>query len=128
MLPVSLTDEGRADTVTGSLPAEVVTLQWHGDTFDLPEGATLLASSPAYPNQAFRFRDGYGVQFHLEVSPSMAEEWAMVPEYGVYADRVLGPGSLPGLLGEVNDHAEAMRDHGRRMFQAWLDTTVGARV
>lgn len=128
MLPVSLTDEGRADPVTGSLPAEIVTLQWHGDTFDLPEGGTLLASSPAFPNQAFRFLDAYGVQFHLEVSPAMAEEWSHVPEYGAYADRVLGQGSLPGLIGEVTDHADEMCDHGRRMFEAWLETTVGARA
>jgi GMP synthase-like glutamine amidotransferase len=127
LLPVSLTDEGRSDPVTGVLPAEVLTLQWHGDTFDLPEGATLLASSPAYPNQAFRFREAFGVQFHLEVSPTMAEEWSHVPEYGEYADRVLGSGSLPRLLDEVNDRAEEMRDHGRRMFETWLDTTVGAR-
>ncbi|MEX0651667.1 MAG: type 1 glutamine amidotransferase, partial [Actinomycetota bacterium] len=127
LLPVSLTDEGRADPVTGSLPAEMVTLQWHGDTFDLPEGATLLASSPAFPNQAFRFLDAYGVQFHLEVSPAMAEEWSHVPEYGAYADRVLGHGSLPGLIGEVTDRADEMRDHGRRMFEAWLETTMGAR-
>ena len=35
-------------------PDGLVTLQWHGDTFDLPEGAVRLAGSPAYPNQAFR--------------------------------------------------------------------------
>jgi len=128
LLPVTLTDEGRADPVTGSLPSDVVTLQWHGDTFDLPEGATLFASSPAFPNQAFRFRDAYGVQFHLEVSPAMAEEWSHVPKYGESADRVLGTGSLPGLIGEVADRAGEMRDHGRRMFEAWLDATVGARA
>ncbi|MBA3764352.1 MAG: type 1 glutamine amidotransferase [Actinobacteria bacterium] len=128
LLPVTLTDEGRSDPVTSSLPAEVITLQWHGDTFDLPDGATLLASSPVFPNQAFRFLDAYGVQFHLEVSPSMAEEWAQVPEYGEYADRVLGPGSLPGLIDQVGDRAGEMRDHGRRMFEAWLDTTVGVRA
>jgi GMP synthase-like glutamine amidotransferase len=126
LLPVTITDEGRADPVTGSLPPEVVTLQWHGDTFDLPDDATLLASSPAYPNQAFRFANAYGVQFHLEVSPAMAEEWARVPEYGEYADRVLGPGSLPGLIVDVTARAGEMRDHGRRMFEAWLDATVGA--
>ncbi len=128
LLPVTLTEEGRADPVTGSLPPEVVTLQWHGDTFDLPDGVTLLASSRDYANQAFRFRDAYGVQFHLEVSPSMAEEWSQVPEYGEYADRVLGPGSLTSMIGDVADRADEMRDHGRRMFEAWLDTTVSASV
>jgi GMP synthase (glutamine-hydrolysing) len=127
LLPVTLTDDGRVDPVTQVLPHEALTLQWHGDTFDLPEGATLLASSPPYPNQAFRFLDAYGVQFHLEVSPAMAAEWAQVPAYGGYADRVLGPGSLPGLIDEVTEHAGEMRDHVRRMFDAWLDTTGGGR-
>ena len=127
LLPVTLTDEGRSDPVIGSLPGEVLTLQWHGDTFDLPEGATLLASSPAYPNQAFRFRNAYGVQFHLEVSKGMADEWARVPEYGAYADRVLGPGSLPRLLGDFAGREGELRGHGRRMFEAWMDATIGVR-
>ena len=67
---MALTDEALVDPVFGGLPHEILTLQWHGDTFDLPEGAVRLAGSPAYPNQAFRFgRSAYGVQFHLEVSP-----------------------------------------------------------
>jgi len=124
LLPVTLTDEGCADPVMGSLPRSVVTLQWHGDTFDLPDGAVLLASSPVYPAQAFSYRNAYGVQFHLEVSRAMAEEWRRVPEYGAYADRVLGPGSLPGLIGEFAAREAEMRDHGRTMFTAWMDATV----
>ena len=54
VLPVSLTDEGRADPVFAGLPREFATLQWHGDTFELPEAAVLLAGSTSYPNQAFR--------------------------------------------------------------------------
>jgi GMP synthase (glutamine-hydrolysing) len=128
VLPVTLTQAGRDDPVTGTLPIEVPTVQWHGDTFDLPHGATLLASSPAYPNQAFRFANAYGVQFHLEVSREMAEEWAEVPAYGEYADRVLGRGSLTSLIEEIGDGAPVMRDHGRRMFEAWLDAMVGAQA
>lgn len=128
VLPVTLTQAGRDDPVTGALPGDVLTVQWHGDTFDLPDGATLLASSPEYPNQAFRYGKAYGVQFHLEVSREMAEEWAQVPAYGEYADRVLGPGSLTSLIDAIGDGATTMRDHGRRMFEAWLDATVRVRV
>jgi len=128
LLPVTLTEEGRADPVLGSLPPEVITLQWHGDTFDLPEAATLLASSPAYPNQAFRVRNAYGVQFHLEVTPAMAEEWSRVPAYAEYADRVLGPGSLPRLLDSFEASAGDLLDHGRRMFESWIDAIVEVRT
>src|SRR4249920_2535521 len=128
VLPVRLTERGRADPVLGRLPAEFGTLQWHGDTFDLPSGAVLLASSDPYPNQAFRFERAYGVQFHLEVSVAMAEAWAEVPAYGEYLDRVLGPGSLPRMIEEVSDRQIEMLDHARTMFEKWLDTTVGART
>jgi GMP synthase (glutamine-hydrolysing) len=128
VLRVRLTEEGRADPVLGALPAEFETLQWHGDTFDLPKGAVLLASSDPYPNQAFRFARGYGVQFHLEVSVLMAEAWAEVPAYGEYLDRVLGPGSLPRVIEEVSHHQTEMLDHARTMFESWLDMTVGART
>src|SRR6188508_1863396 len=82
LLPVYLTEAADHDPLFAGLPRELLTLQWHGDTFALPEGAVLLASSPAYPNQAFRFgRAAYGIQFHLELSHEMAEEWAGVPAY-----------------------------------------------
>jgi len=128
LLSVTLTDAGRADPVLGSLPDEVVTLQWHGDTFDLPEGATLLASSPAYPYQAFRVGNAYGVQFHLEVTPAMADEWSRVPAYAEYADRALGPGSLPELLSRFGTSAGELMDHGRRMFESWVDAIVQVRT
>ncbi|MCL4402797.1 MAG: type 1 glutamine amidotransferase, partial [Acidobacteria bacterium] len=48
----------------------------HGETFDLPPGAELLASSEACRNQAFRASSHvYGIQFHLEVTPLMIAEW-----------------------------------------------------
>ena len=121
LLPVDLTDEGRADPVFGPVQRELVTLQWHGDTFDLPAGAMRLASSPAYANQAFRFERAYGVQFHLEVSAEMAREWAEVPEYVASLERTLGADGAPAFLAEIEDNADAMRSEGRALFERWLD-------
>jgi GMP synthase (glutamine-hydrolysing) len=54
--------------------------QWHSDTFDIPDGAVHLASSPSCPNQAFRYGDStYALQFHLEVEEALIERWLTVP-------------------------------------------------
>jgi GMP synthase-like glutamine amidotransferase len=124
ILPVTLTEEGRSDPVFGSLPEELPTLQWHGDTFDLPPGAVRLAGSPAYPNQAFRAGRAYGVQFHLEVSPDLAREWAEVPEYATSLERMLGPGALDHLIEELESASGTMAEHATGLFERWLDHVV----
>jgi len=48
---------------------------WHGDTFDLPVGATQLALSENYLNQAFQYKSAIGLQFHLEVNEQMVNLW-----------------------------------------------------
>ncbi len=51
-------------------PRSFVPLHWHGDTFELPATASVIASSSAYPNQAFTFGENcLGLQFHLELTP-----------------------------------------------------------
>jgi GMP synthase (glutamine-hydrolysing) len=124
LLPVALTDDARADPVFADAPPRLITLQWHGDTFDLPEGAVRLASSPAYENQAFRVERAYGVQFHLEVSSDMAREWARVPEYVSSLERTLGREGGPAFLAEIEERADDMRAAGRVIFERWLDHVV----
>jgi GMP synthase-like glutamine amidotransferase len=122
VLDVRLTDAGRADAVTGGLGAAFPTLQWHADTFDLPPGATLLASSPAYANQAFRWgRATYAVQFHLEVTQHMAQEWAAVPAYATSLERVRGPGAFDDLMSAFAARAGEMQELARVLFGRWLD-------
>jgi GMP synthase (glutamine-hydrolysing) len=121
LLPVELTGEALSDPVFSVLPRSLVTLQWHSDTFDLPVGAVRLASSPTYPNQAFRFANAYGVQFHLEVSNEMAREWTAVPAYADSLERVLGPGTSEELVSRVEQSSAEMLAHGQALFERWLD-------
>ena len=83
-----------------------------------------LAGSPAYPNQAFRFANAYGVQFHLEVSTQMAREWADVPEYAASLERVLGPGATGRFRRADRGAVAEMLAHGRALFERWLDAVV----
>jgi len=121
LLPVELTAEGKTDPVFAGLESGLATLQWHGDTFDLPEGAVRLARSPAYENQAFRFERAYGVQFHLEISAEMAREWADLPEYVASLERTLGAAGAPAFLAAIEERAAEMRAAGRVLFERWLD-------
>ena len=122
MLPVYATPDAIVDPVFSGLAWPRPTLQWHQDTFDLPEGATLLATSPEYPNQAFRVgRVAYGVQFHVEVDEPMADEWARVPAYIASADEVLGPGGLNRLLADFRASMGEMQADGRVLFSRWVD-------
>lgn len=60
-------------------PCEDV-FQWHGDTFELPQGAHHLASSELCENQAFLYgKNVLGLQFHLEVDQRMINRWLHVP-------------------------------------------------
>ena len=91
-LGVDPTDAGEASPVRHARGIRFV--QWHGDTFDLPEGVERLASSPAYANQAFRRGDWMlAVQFHPEVTPAIHEDWLEawgdeLPEYGLSVERM----------------------------------------
>jgi GMP synthase-like glutamine amidotransferase len=122
LMPVALTEAAGGDRLFAGLPPELPTFQWHGDTFELPEGSVLLASSPAYPHQAFRHGGlAYGIQFHLEVSQQLVREWAEVPEYAAALERVLGPGALPRLVADFGVAAETLAAHGRTLFERWLE-------
>ncbi len=85
---VFLTDAGKKDSLLQRLPEYLNVFQWHGDTFETPYGGELLATAGECPHQAFRYRNAYGLQFHIEVTGAMIEEWFDDrPELGNYMNQ-----------------------------------------
>ena len=73
---IRLTEEGITDPAFSALGESPMVLHWHGDTFDIPEGATRLAGSEMYPNQAFAYGSNvYALQFHIEATREMIGDW-----------------------------------------------------
>lgn len=114
--PVSRTAE---TPVTRSLPDEAMAFHWHGDTFDLPAGATRLYESDGCRNQAFRYDDRvYGLQFHLEATEKSIAELLDVssPGDGPYIQS-------PERIQSQGEYLDDLEDH---LFRA-MDT-IEARV
>jgi GMP synthase-like glutamine amidotransferase len=73
---VELTQAGKQDPLFATVGSSIPVFHWHGDTFDLPEGAVLLASNKEYAQQAFRFGScAYGLQFHIEPDSGTWLDW-----------------------------------------------------
>ena len=71
---VTLNHNGQNDLFKDIKSKTMRVFQWHGDTYDLPSTATIMASSELYP-QAFRIGTAVGIQFHLEVNYEMIKRW-----------------------------------------------------
>ena len=84
---VTLTDAGRRDPVLGRGTRVLPALHWHGDTFDLPDGATLLASNDAYAHQAYRIGSAYALQFHVEITADQLIDLEPELPHGVRIDK-----------------------------------------
>lgn len=99
-------------------------LHWHGDTFDLPEGAVHLASTPVCRNQAFAVgAHTLGLQFHPEVSGDAQESWLVGHAHEIAHTKGV---TATGLRAACREHTGDARRQGRAFFGSWLDSLVRA--
>lgn len=90
--------EDPADPVLGGLAPRAEVLHWHGDVFELPDGATHLASSGLSAQQAFRVGNAWGVLFHPEADLALAERWMATPAMAAEAVEALGEAGAAAIV------------------------------
>jgi len=98
-------------------------LHWHGETFDLPENAVLLASSEKYPHQAFSYgKKVLALQFHPEVTQYGLERW-FIGHIGeiMQVDGI----SVAQLRGDTHRYANQLEVQGELFFNSWLNDVTG---
>ena len=97
-------------------------LHWHGETFDLPPSATLLASTESYPNQAFSYgKNILALQFHPEVTQHGMEKW-FIGHIGeiMQAQNV----SVERLRQDTQQFANRLEVQGELFFNSWFNAVI----
>ncbi len=92
--------------------------QWHGDTFDLPDGAVVLAGSALYRNQAFRMGNSYGLQFHVEVRETDIRNW--IHEYKAELATLKATVDPEVILRDTALYVHRLNEMSREIFSAFF--------
>jgi GMP synthase (glutamine-hydrolysing) len=115
--PLTATAAGGRHALRHLLDPELPVLHFHGETFDLPAGAELLASTPSCENQAFSLGShALGLQFHPEVTAEQLESW-WVGNTGELSAAGL---SVPRLRAESYAHAPRLLEPLQSFLDEWL--------
>ncbi|MGB6703349.1 AAA family ATPase [Methyloceanibacter sp.] len=122
--PVFLCEAARRDPVFRAFPRDIEVMEFHSDTFDLPEGAVRLARSSRYENQAFNVgRTAYAIQCHLEPSLDDARDW-FDGSLGETFEARYGRGSVAGFLDEYAHSMPLLQQTARQLFRRWLENAL----
>jgi GMP synthase (glutamine-hydrolysing) len=76
---VGTVDVASNSSALGRGDRQLPVLNWHRDNITAPRGSTVLATSPTCPVQAFQLGSAIGVQFHLELTTSLMDDWLREP-------------------------------------------------
>jgi GMP synthase (glutamine-hydrolysing) len=119
--PLTLTDAGRSSALRHLDGAKTAVLHWHGDTFDLPEGATRLASTEICANQAFVWGESaLALQFHAEAMGPMLESWFVGHSSEIAATEGI---TVSTLRADTARWTPVLRPLARLFFKEWLAKT-----
>ncbi|UJB39766.1 type 1 glutamine amidotransferase [Streptomyces sp. A1-5] len=124
-----LLDVDRDDPVVGPLADAPGVLHWHGDRIVPDPAARVLARTDSTECQAFRAGPvAWGLQFHLEVTPRLLDDWLADPAFATEAEEALGADAVDRLRADARAAAPALRPlaerslaHLRSLFEAPAD-------
>jgi len=117
---LNVTEAGQSSLVKHLNGTQTSMFHWHGDTFDLPEGAALHASTDQYENQIYTYgKKALGLQCHPEVQEQQLEEWYVMFQKDITGNNPLIP--VQELRAQTKEHIEILNRQAKIFFNAWLD-------
>lgn len=94
---------------------------WHGETFDLPAGATHILSSAHCPNQAYSLGKHLAFQCHIEMTADMVRTWCEVGADEI-AEAIDSPGvqSIDDIHADLGARVAQLNAHARLVYERWI--------
>ncbi|MFF1374784.1 type 1 glutamine amidotransferase [Streptomyces sp. NPDC058308] len=125
----------RDDPVVGPLADAPAVLHWHGDRIVPADGTRVLARTGTTECQAFRAGPAaWGLQFHLEVTPGLLDDWLDETSFATEAAQALGPDATDRLRADARAVAPTLRPlaerslaHLRSLFEARAGAQAGVQ-
>ncbi|KAA3636486.1 MAG: type 1 glutamine amidotransferase [Calditrichaeota bacterium] len=116
---VTLTDEGKSDSIFEGINSPFNVFHWHADTFKIPFGAELLATGVDCKNQAFRQNNLIGIQFHFEADIKEIPTWC-----DAYTDELKLIGKTKEqVISEYESHFESIKSNNSKFIGNFLKVT-----
>ena len=105
------------------LDDQFTAFHWHGDTFPIPQDATLLLGSDCYPHQAFSIGNTLALQFHLEMTADMVREWVALYQEDVHSGHPCVQAE-DVLLAETDARTRELNAVADVVFSNWIKRLV----
>ena len=119
---VSLTPQGESSPLFKGFPVSFEVFQWHGDIFNLPNEAVLLATSQNVQNQAFSCGDTtFALLFHIEVTPQMVQELVKTDSEWLHRDNDVDERII---IEQAYKNEQNLKKLSEIMFNNWLKIPV----
>ena len=119
-LPVQVVNNDVAARWFDGVNREFIAFHWHGETFDIPEGATHVLASPHCINQGFVLGNSFALQCHIEMTPELVNDWVSRAD-----DVTLSPSpSVQGrneILNDLDHKVDAMQTIADKIYTRWLE-------
>ncbi|HKX97149.1 MAG TPA: type 1 glutamine amidotransferase [Candidatus Nitrosocosmicus sp.] len=114
---VRITSKGQSSIFDKIIGSKIRVFHWHGDTFSLPSEADVLSESDLYI-QAFRFKNAFGIQFHLEVTKNMIENWIRKYDKELKNEKI----SRDGFLNDIDRKVSELERNSKIVYENFKST------
>ncbi len=114
---VRITSKGQSSIFDKIIGSKIRVFHWHGDTFSLPSEADVLSESDLYI-QAFRFKNAFGIQFHLEVTKNMIKNWIRKYDKELKNEKI----SRDGFLNDIDRKVSELERNSKIVYENFKST------